>query len=182
MIHFYHPNKAVKGSAASFWYSQSNNSVFAQIMKQSCWDTAADNGVFKDNSPAMKVTIKLSQTEVAAILDCVERNRPFTTHHDFGDNPKNISFVPTYDKTDTTKQIGYDFSFLVMDKTDSTKKESFFIRFKLAEARLIRELLIHFLHKQFDSVNKFTENRSNSEPQEVPAAEETTGSDPLTGL
>jgi hypothetical protein len=175
MIHFYHPNKSIKGSAASFWYSSRNNSVFATIMKQSGWDEKNDNGVFRDESPAMKVSIKLSQTEIAAILDCIERKNPFKTHHDFGEKPKNISFVPSFDKMDATRQIGYDFSFLVLDKQDSTKKDSFFIRFTLAEARLIRELLIHFLHKQFDNVNKSPEIRStnNSEKNIESAPKET---------
>lgn len=160
MIHFYHPNKSVKGSASSFWYSKKNNCVLATIMKQSGWDTKADNGVFQDNTPAMKCSIKLSQVEVCSIIDCLERNRPFTTHHAFGDNPKNISFVPSFDKTDSKIQIGYDFSFSVIDKEDSTKKENFFIRFKLAEGRLIKEALLYFLRIQFDEMNKSPQSPS----------------------
>lgn len=180
MIHIYHPNKSNKGSAASFWYSERNGSIFATIIKQSGWDAQNDNGIFRDESPAMKTSVKLSQTEVAAILDCVERNRPFKTYHDFGDKPKTIAFAPAIAKDETKAQIGYDFSFTVTDKQDTTKKDSFFIRFTLPEARLIREVLIHFLHKQFDNVNKSGGNRSTNssektstpEPQAEAAAQE----------
>lgn len=151
MLQFYHPTKSVKGSGASFWYSDKNDSVFATIIKQSGWDEKNDNGVFKASmdDPNMKVNVKLGYIEVGGILDCIERNRPFTNHHDFDDKPKNISFVPTYDKTDSTKQIGYDFSITSSDKEDKSKNVSFFIRFKFNEARLIREYLIYLLHVHF---------------------------------
>lgn len=148
----YHPSKSLKGSAASFFYSVKNDCILATIMKQSGWDEVKGVGIFQDKTPEMKATIKLGQVEIGGILDCIERNRPFKTVHDFDKKLTTINFSPYYDKVDTAKQIGYDFSFNVSDKEDSTKKDSFFIRFNLAEGRLIREHLIYMLHRQFDNV------------------------------
>lgn len=187
MIQFYHPTKDVRGTASSFWYSDRNDAAFATILKQSGWDEQNQNGVFKASvdDPTKKATIKLDWVELGGILDCIERNRPFTSFHDFDDKPKAISFQPRFDKTEPTKQIGFAFSITITDKQDSTKKESFYIAFRLPEARLIREYIIYLLHTHFKRVNKPASTFSNyggqkaSEqpaPTEAPVAE-----DPLTG-
>lgn len=150
MIHIYKPNKAVKGFACSFWYSNRDESLFATIIKQSGWDAEKGNGVFKanKNDPNGKTSIKLSFVEAAAILDCIERNRPFNTFHDGEDKPKSIGFVPWLRDT---VQVGYSFSITVGDKTDKTIKNSFYIGLTFAEARLIREFIIWVTHFYFSN-------------------------------
>lgn len=147
-IHIYHPNKRSTGFATSFWYADKDSTVFATLLKQSGWDESKQNGVFKDsmNDPNKKVNIKLSYTEVSAILDCIERNRPFSTFHDADEFPKQIKFEPWI--TDGVAK-GYSFSINVQSKQDSTYKNAFYIGLTFAEARLIREFLIFAMHRHF---------------------------------
>jgi hypothetical protein len=149
MIHVYHPNKASKGYAASFWQSEKDNTVFATIIRQSGWDAQRQVGIFKDNieNPEGKVNIKLNDFEVGAILDCIERGRPFTTFHDHDNTPKSINFTPWVDQSGNSR--GYSFTITVTSKQDSAYKNAFFIGLTYAEARVIREFLIFALHKSF---------------------------------
>jgi hypothetical protein len=147
-IHIYHPNKRSTGFASSFWYSDRDDTIFATLLKQSGWDDARQNGVFKDsmNDPLKKVNIKLSYTEVSAILDCIERNRPFSGFHDADEFPKQIKFEPWVADGNIK---GYSFSVSVQSKQDSSFKNAFYIGLTFAEARLIREFLIFSLHRHF---------------------------------
>lgn len=165
-IHFYHPNKAIKGFAASFWYSERDNTVFATILKQSGWDDKTENGIFKGSvdNPEGKVNVKFSDCEVAGIIDCIERNRPFNGFHDSEETPKNIAFTPWLDKNNNNTQKGFSFSITVTDKQDSSYKNSFYIGLTFAEARLIREFLIHSLHTYFGRLKANTQPAKNSSP------------------
>jgi hypothetical protein len=198
MIHIYHPNKAVKGFACSFWYSARNKSLFATILKQSGWDDANQNGIFKANinDPDKKVSIKLSWVEAAAILDCIERNREFTTFHD-AEPPKSISFVPWQSKAFRdgegkavpASQKGFSFSVTINNKEDSTKKNSFYIGLTFAEARLIREFIIHSMHRNFDTIQSnqpssvaALEAVKSEEPTNNSQPEQSNNVDPFTGM
>ena len=193
-LHYYHPNSRVTGFAASFWYSDRDDSVFATLIKQAGWDANTQNGTFKDslNDPNKKVNIKLSFTEVAAILDCVERNRPFTTFHDSDEKPKSISFTPWMSKDATPVCKGYSFSVTVTDKQDSSFKNAFYIGFSFAEAREIREFLIFIMHDHFYALRQRQQqmqSQSQSQPQAAknqpqPANNQPTGpvKDSLTGF
>lgn len=169
MIHVYHPSKTIKGFACSFWYSSRNNSVFATLIKQSGWDDKNQNGLFKGNlnDPTKKVTIKLSWVEVGAILDCIDRNRPFSTYHDQDDFPKTIQFQPWTNTLDgKVSQRGFSFSVNVGDKQDSTSKNPFYIGLTYPEARYIREFLLYSLNLSFDGYI----SRGKHESVVVPAA------------
>jgi len=153
MIHIYHPNKSVKGFACSFWYSEKDSTIFATLIKQSGWDEQSQNGTFKDslNDPTKKVNVKLDYVEAAAILDCVERNRPFKAFHDNEESPKSIAFTPWMQGEGTAAtQRGYSFSITVGSKQDSAFKNSFYIGLTFAEARLIREFIVNAMHKHFN--------------------------------
>jgi len=162
MIHIYHPNKAVKGFACSFWYSNRNDSLFATLVKQAGWDEKTQNGTFKGslNDPTKKVNIKLSEVEACAILDCIERNRPFSTFHQSDESPKSISFTPWMNtpiaddegNRPPVTQKGFSFSIVVGNKQD-TNKNSFYIGLTFAEARYIREFLIHYLQQSFKTTS-----------------------------
>jgi hypothetical protein len=152
MLHVYHPNKNITGSACSFWLSR-DGALMATIIKQTGWDSANDNGTFLDalKDPTKKVNIKLSAIEGCAILDCVERNRPFSSFHDNDETPKSIQFTPWMSKTDVPEQRGFSFSINVTNKQDSAQKNGFYIGLTYAEARLIREFIITYLHKFFEN-------------------------------
>lgn len=163
MLHIYHPNKSIKGFACSFWISNRDNSLFATLIKQSGWDNENQNGLFKGsmNDPSKKVNIKLSSIEACAILDCIDKNIPFTTFHSNDESPKSISFTPwmtskTNEENETQTQRGYSFSITVGRKEDPSKN-SFYIGLSFAEARLIREFIVFSLHQSFNrSVAKST--------------------------
>ncbi len=151
----YHPSSRGTGFAASFSDSFNNDCVFATLIKQSGWNDETKTGSFKASreDATANVIIKLNDLEVAAILDCIERGRPFTTYHD-GDVPKNISFVPWFakaapDATATAPQKGFSFSISVGGKED-TVKNAFYIGFSFPEARLIREYLLNILNSHFN--------------------------------
>jgi hypothetical protein len=179
VLHIYHPNKSVKGFAASFWYLDKEDSVFATLIKQAGWDNATSTGTFKDSlqDPNKKVNIKLSFTEVAAILDCVERNRPFSNYHDFDEKPKTIKFEPWFTTGENPVQRGYSFSIVVGDKQDSTVKNPFYIGLTFAEAREIREFLIHIFHMHFRKLEK-----SQSRVQEQLTTSNKTASKPVENV
>lgn len=152
MIQLYHPNKSNTGSAASFWFSERDNVVYATILKQSGWDDKSRNGTFKASmaDPLKKTNIKFSFVEVCGILDSIERNRSFSSYHDNEDFSKSIKFEPYLDKTSNAAK-GSSFSVLVKNKQDTSTSNSFLIGFTFAEARYIREFLVYCLHKKFDN-------------------------------
>jgi hypothetical protein len=162
-IHIYHPNKRSTGFATSFWYSDRDDSFFATLLKQSGWDEARQNGVFKDskNDPLKKVNIKLSPTEIAGILDCIERNRPFSGFHDADESPKQIKFEPWITDGNTK---GYSFSVTVKSKSDSAFSNPFYIGLTFAEARLVREFLIYSLHRHFSRRSPASEKETQQPP------------------
>lgn len=154
-IHIYHPNKNNTGFACAFSQSDKDGTIFSTIIKQSSWDGEKQVGAFKEsrNDPTKNVSIKLSQVEVASILDCLERNRPFSTVHDSEKTLKTIQFVPWMNKPATPNekptQRGFSFSIAIADKQDSTSKNSLYIGITFPEGRLIREFLVHALQTQF---------------------------------
>jgi lysyl-tRNA synthetase class I len=154
MLHIYHPSPSVKGFAASFWYSDRDDAVFATLIKQSGWDSNTQNGTFKESlkDPNKHINIKFNFTEVAAILDCIDRNRPFTTVHDSEKSSKSINFVPYIPKSknpeEKSVQSGFSFSITVTDK-ENNSKNSFYIALKYHEAREVREFLIFFFFLHF---------------------------------
>lgn len=150
-IHIYHPNKGNTGFACSFSQGR-DGTIYATLLKQSGWDAERQNGTFKAsvNDPLKSVNIKLGQVEVAAILDCLDRNRQFSNPHDSDKQMKSIRFEP-WKMKDSNEQRGFSFSVTVTDKEDSSvPKNSFYIGLNFAEGRLVREYLMTALHKSFD--------------------------------
>lgn len=112
-------------------------------------------GTFKNSKsdPTKNVNIKLGQVEVAAILDCLDRSRSFSTMHDGDKTIKSIKFETWMSKDEKPVQKGYSFSITISDKQDSTSKTSLYIGLSFAEGRLIREFLISALQTQFTKPN-----------------------------
>lgn len=158
-LHFYHPNKSSTGSACSFADSLNNDCVYASILKQSGWDEKSGNGTFKASleDKTMSVTVKLSDLEIAAILDCIERGRPFSTYHD-GDSAKQIQFTPWFSKIPVDEgkkpeQRGFSFSVTsTIVAGENSAKHSFYIGLTFPEARLLREYLINSLNSHVNTI------------------------------
>jgi len=156
MISFYHPNSKNTGFACSFSQSPKDGSIYGTLIKQAGWDNEKKIGSFlgSRNDPTKNVTINLGQVEVGAILDCIDRNRPFSSVHDTGKLMKGIQFIPWLNKpADGEKPVqkGHSFSINITDKEDSTKKNALYFGFTFPEARLIREFLIYSLQRSFES-------------------------------
>jgi len=173
MIHIYHPSKSIKGFACSFWYSHRDDSFYATLIKQAGWDEKTQRGTFKDslNDPTKKVSIKLSDLEICGILDCIDRNRPFSSYHQSEGDPKQISFGPWMTKVagdidDNTpakdEQKGYSFSISVGKNKDSLNK--FYIGLSYAEGRYIREFILGTLQAIFRNKFEGQLNNGTSEP------------------
>jgi|GEM_PF-6654525 hypothetical protein len=168
-IHVYHPSKSLKGFAASFWYSDRNDTVFATLIKQHGWDDASKTGTFKGSltDPTKKVNVKLAFVEAAAILDCIERQRPFSAFHDNEENPKTIKFEPWLTNGDNPIQKGFSFSITVKSKQDTTFTNPFYIGLTFAEAREIREFLIFVMHEHFARDLNRAKEYAGSRPEET---------------
>jgi hypothetical protein len=152
MLALYKPNKNNKGFAASFQYSERDNTVYATILKQCGFSEQTQKGIFKDskNDPEAHVNIKLSMTEVGGILDCIEKGRDFKKYHENDEKPKSIGFTVWKDAEGNQK--GFSFSVTVTNKQDASYKNSFYIGFTFEEARTLREALVYSLHRQFEAV------------------------------
>jgi len=159
ILAFYKPNSKNSGHCASFSQSPKDGTIFASILKQSGWNDEKKIGSFLEsrNDPLKNVNVKLSQTEAAAILDCLERNRPLSTVHDSDTSLKTIQFTPWMNKPlnpeDKATQKGFSFSISITNKQDSTSpKLAFYIGFSFSEGRLIRSYLDESLRRSFESV------------------------------
>lgn len=164
-VHVYHPNKSNTGFACSFSQAP-DGTIYATLLKQSTWDSENQIGTFKDskNDPNKNVNIKLGAVEVAAMLDCLDRNRGFSAPHDSDKQIKSISFTPWFNKVDEGEkptQRGFSFSISVKNKEGDTTPISFFIGLTLPEGRLLREYLIFTLQQNFRLNSRFETVQGN---------------------
>ena len=118
MISFYKPTPKVTGTAMSFYLNKRDNSFFSNLIKQDSWDSSRKIGSFQKNKKVegKNVNIKFSQTEIASIIDSVDRNTEISGYH--GSNQVvRFSFGPYTPKTKTeegewiegTEQKGFSF-------------------------------------------------------------------------
>lgn len=162
MVNFFHPNKTNTGSACSFNQNVKTGDIYATLIKQASYDAEKRIGGFAESrgNPEKHINIKLGATEVAAILDCIDRFRAFSTVHD-NDKDKTLKSInfglwltkPT-DPKEQPQPRGYSFSITCTSKEDSTQKNSFYIGLTFSEARLVREFLIYSLQRLFETTQK----------------------------
>ena len=149
MIQFYKPNKKVTGTACSFWLNR-DGAVMASMIKQDSWNDSKRIGSFAKNkdNPNKRVITKLSNVEVAGIIDVLESNREFSEFHRSKNQTLQIRFCP-YLRNDS--QVGFSFSINKTNNEDSTNKVGFIIGFTFAEGRYLKEFLLNILGKTFVS-------------------------------
>jgi hypothetical protein len=166
MISFYKPTPKVTGTAMSFYLNKRDNSFFSNLIKQDSWDDSRKIGSFQKNKKVQgkNVNIKFSQTEIASIIDAVDRNIEITGYH--GSNQVvRFSFGPYIPKTKTpdgewvegTQQKGFSFRVTRESKEDSTNKQSYVIGLTFPEAKLLREHLVYLLKAGFAITDKAME-------------------------
>jgi hypothetical protein len=177
MISFYKPTPKVTGTAMSFYLNKRDNSFFSNLIKQDSWDSSRKIGSFQKNKKVegKNVNIKFSQTEIASIIDSVDRNTEISGYH--GSNQVvRFSFGPYTPKTKTeegewiegTEQKGFSFRVTRESKEDSTNKQSYVIGLTFAEGKLLREHLVYLLNESFALTDKAMEAsfRKNQERQQ----------------
>jgi len=146
----YKPNSKNLGFACSFNVPIDFTCVYATLIRQHSWNTETKNGSFKENkeNPENRVNIKLSFVECGAVLDCLERNRNFSSYHDSEQKPKSIKFEVWKDKV-SGEAKGYSFGITITDKQAADYKNAFYIGLTFAEGRVLREFLTYAMRKHF---------------------------------
>lgn len=170
MISFYKPNSKNTGTACSFSVNPKDQSVWSSLIKQSSWDESKKIGSFSQNqnNPSKSVKIKFSLTEVAGILDALDRGVEFSAYHTSDKQSTQIKLSP-YIKDG--KQVGYSYIVNKSDKQNSENKQSYLIGFYFNEARLLKEFLKYSLTSIFESqrienikkLKNIKDNRENKE-------------------
>jgi len=173
MIQFYKPNPKVTGTACSFWLND-DGSMMSSMIKQDSWDSQKRIGSFSKNknNPKGKAIVKFSQSEVAGIVDAIERNATLSAYHSSKNQITKINFGPYISKKEN-KQVGFSYSINKEEKEDSTNKVGFIIGFNYGEGRLLKEFLLEVLRSRFNLKQSYQpqpppEAPSWSEPEPSP--------------
>lgn len=147
MISIYKPTPRNTGCAISFQASNQNKHLYVSLIRQHSWDANRKLGSFISNKnvPNMSTTLKFHQAEAGAMIDAIERWYEFSAYHGSENKATRISFGPAEGEDSSTMVFKVNQN----DTEDTTQKSSFFIPISLGEARLIKEYLIHYLHKSF---------------------------------
>ena len=150
MISFYKPNSKNTGTACSFSVNQKDESFWGSLIKQSSWNESKKIGSFSENqnNPNKSVKVKFALTEVAGMLDALERSTEFSAYHTSEKQSTQIKLSP-YIKEG--KQVGFSYIVNKIDKQNSENKQSYLIGFYFNEARLLKEFLIYALNSVFES-------------------------------
>ena len=192
MISFYKPTPKVTGTAMSFYLNKRDNSFFSNLIKQDSWDSGRKIGSFQKNKKVegKNVNIKFSPTEIAAIIDAVDRNVEVTGYH--GSNQVvRFAFGPynPKHKTDSgewvegTEQKGFSFRVTRESKEDSTNKQSYVIGLTFPESKLLREHLVYLLKESFritdETMEKTFKKYQQKQQEDTPVVVEVEDEDDL---
>jgi hypothetical protein len=150
MISFYKPNSKNTGTACSFSVNPKDGSAWSSLIKQSSWNESTKTGSFSDNkdNPQKSARIKFSTTEVAGLLETLDKNTEFSAYHSSEQQITKIKFSP-YIKDN--KQVGFSYSVQKESKDNIENKQSYLIGFYFNEARLLKEFLQYSLTSIFDT-------------------------------
>jgi hypothetical protein len=167
MISFYKPTPKVTGTAMSFYLNKRDNSFFSNLIKQDSWDSGRKIGSFQKNKKVegKNVNIKFSQTEIASMIDAIDRNVEISGYHGSNQVVRFTfgPYVPKH-KTDSgewvegTEQKGFSFRVTRESKEDSTNKASYVIGLTFPESKLLREHLSYLLRESFCLADKAMED------------------------
>jgi hypothetical protein len=167
MISFYKPNSKNTGTACSFSVNSKEGSIWSSLIKQSSWNEGTKTGSFSDNkdNPQKSAKVKFSITEVAGLLEALDKNVEFSAYHSSDKQITKIKFSP-YIRDD--KQVGFSYSVNKESKENVENKQSFLLGFYFNEARLLREFLVHALQSVFktqevEAIKKFKNSKPNQE-------------------
>jgi hypothetical protein len=148
MISFYKPNSKNTGTACSFSVNPKDGSIWSSLIKQNSWNENTKTGSFLDNkdNPQKSARIKFSQTEVAGLLETLDKNIEFSAYHSSEKQVTKIKFAP-YIRDE--KQVGFSYSVQKENKDNIENKQNYLIGFYFNEARLLKEFLQFSLNSIF---------------------------------
>lgn len=167
MISFYKPNSKNTGTACSFSVNSKEGSVWSSLIKQSSWNEGTKTGSFSDNkdNPQKSARVKFSTTEVAGLLEALDKNIEFSAYHSSDKQVTKIRLSP-YIRDE--KQVGFSYSVNKESKENIENKQSFLLGFYFNEARLLKEFLTHALQSIFKTqeievIKKIKNSKTNQE-------------------
>jgi hypothetical protein len=105
-------------------------------------------------------------TEVAGLLEALDKNVEFSAYHSSDKQVTKIKFSP-YIKDD--KQVGFSYSVNKESKENIENKQSFLLGFYFNEARLLREFLVHALNSIFKTQEVETIKKIKNSKQNQPS-------------
>lgn len=164
MIQIYKPNKNNTGHACSFQFSQKHDCVYLEILKQVSWD--GNNGSFGANrkKPGFCLNVKINKTEIAAILNTLERKVPAKLFHSFDKSTTTVNFGPWMNN-----EVQQGYSLAISNKEEGVECK-FLMGLSMDEGRLLREYLLYALRQLFFLADKAYENSVKAKAAE-PAPE-----------
>jgi hypothetical protein len=145
MIHFYKPNPKNTGTACSFWHNSKEGSFFGSFIKQDSWNSKTRTGSFSKNkgNPQKEVIIKFSPTEMAELIDCIDRDVESSGYHE---SPKQVVRFNFKKYIFKEERRGFSWGATKEAKDDAVNKVSFIIGLTFAEGALLKEHLRFMLH------------------------------------
>lgn len=176
MISFYKPNSKNTGTACSFSVNSKEGSVWSSLIKQSSWNEGTKTGSFIDNkdNPQKSAKVKFSTTEVAGLLEALDKNIEFSAYHSSDKQVTKIKFSPYI--RDENKSV---FLIALIKKVKKILKinNHFYLDFYFNEARLLREFLTHSLQSIFktqevETIKKIKNSRNHQESNKTDAEED----------
>jgi hypothetical protein len=173
MLNIYKPNPKVTGTGLSLQASDRDGKLYLNLIKQSGWNDQTKKGSFIANKdkPGASAVLKFNQMEAGALIDAIENMTTASFYHVSPSKSTRILFAPSNIQKEKAPNC-FVLTINQAETEDSSKKTNFLIPFTFAEARVIKEYLIHYLHKSFSIKPQKTDNKQNQQPEEVVASSE----------
>lgn len=159
-LQIYKANKAVKGCAAHFNFNSKLESVFIEMIRQTGWNDATGSSSFQGGD---KVKAKFGVSEIAGMIDALERNVEWSGFHSFEGNTTTIKLSPyIIDNAGTKVQKGFGFS--ISQSINGGEKKSLMLSLNFGEMRLLREYFAFALDHIFSHL--YSEDKKNFEKRQ----------------
>lgn len=179
MLRLHKPTPRNTGAAVTFSINPEKGHLYVTFVKQAGWDAQKHNGTFAANvnNPDGQINIKVTELEVAAMIDVLENSNTWNTVHNVATLPymTQINMGPRINQQTKEVEAGYTFSVTKKDRQDPDNKLWIGIALSNPEAILVREHLKYLLHQSFSirdfiAANNFANKQSQN--QEAPPMDE----------
>ena len=159
LFSIYKPNKKATGHAMSLHISKDRESpkgpaLMLEMVKQSAWVNG--RGVFKhpEGAKGIKTVVKLNEAESADIIYSLEKNKPFSAFHKFGDASKQVKLVPSGVDRKTQSKDGETVETVRRVSLGVTDGGTpFYLFLEAGESQLLIESLRFYLNHLFNHRN-----------------------------